>query len=222
MKKTDIAWILGIAFITVLLIIPVTRNQIASYTIQFPYLMGFIKTAILASLGEGLARRISTGFYYQKPGNLLRFVIWGFLGMGFVLFFHIFASGIGSAIQNGLLPTTTQTTLFGRVVTAFWISFWMNLIFAPTFMFFHRVTDGFIDVAKGSLKALFKVPLQDVITTIDMKTFVGFVILRTIPLFWIPAHTITFLLPENFRVIMAGYLSIALGLILTIAKRKKH
>ena len=62
MKKTDIAWILSITLITVLLIIPVTRNQIANYTTQFPYLMGFLKTAILASLGEGLASRISIGF----------------------------------------------------------------------------------------------------------------------------------------------------------------
>lgn len=222
MKKTDIAWILSITLITVLLIIPVTRNQIANYTTQFPYLMGFLKTAILASLGEGLARRISTGFYYKKPGNLLRFIIWGILGMGFVLFFHVFANGVGSAIQNGLLPGASQTTLFGKIVTAFWISFWMNLIFAPTFMFFHHVTDGFIDLANGQIKRLFNVPLSAVISSIDMKTFVGFVILKTIPLFWIPAHTITFLLPEHFRVIMAGYLSIALGLILTLAKRKKH
>ena len=45
---------------------------------------------------------------------------------------------------------------------------------------------------------------------------------KTIPCFWIPAHTITFLLPENYRILSAGFLSIALGLILTLAKKRRN
>ncbi|MCX7905011.1 MAG: Mpv17/PMP22 family protein, partial [Caloramator sp.] len=51
--------------------------------------------------------------------------------------------------------------------------------------------------------------------------FISFVVLKTIPFFWIPAHTITFLLPSEYRVLMASFLSIALGAILSLAKRKK-
>ncbi|GAB1473896.1 hypothetical protein MASR2M69_13370 [Bacteroidota bacterium] len=40
-----------------------------------------------------------------------------------------------------------------------------------------------------------------------------FVVGKTIPLFWIPAHTITFLLPDTYKVIFAASLSIVLGLI---------
>ncbi|KGB23060.1 hypothetical protein AtDm6_1929 [Acetobacter tropicalis] len=35
--------------------------------------------------------------------------------------------------------------------------------------------------------------------------------------FWTPAHTITFLLPNIWRVVFAAYLSVALGAILSFA-----
>ncbi|MBK5251987.1 MAG: hypothetical protein JJE29_05070 [Peptostreptococcaceae bacterium] len=54
-----------------------------------------------------------------------------------------------------------------------------------------------------------------------MACFVSFVLAKTIPFFWIPAHTLTFLLPGQYRVLAAAMLSIALGLILTLAKIKK-
>ena len=49
----------------------------------------------------------------------------------------------------------------------------------------------------------------------------GLMILKwTIPLFWIPAQTITFLLPEDYRVLFAAFLSIVLGVLLAIAALK--
>jgi hypothetical protein len=64
-----------------------------------------------------------------------------------------------------------------------------------------------------------KVTLSEVIKRIDWDGFVSFVIMKTIPIFWIPAHTITFLLPPEYRVLSAAFLSIALGAILAFAKK---
>ena len=47
-----------------------------------------------------------------------------------------------------------------------------------------------------------------------------FVFKRTIPLFWYPAHTITFLLPAEMRVLFAALLGVMLGVILAVAARK--
>ena len=60
-----------------------------------------------------------------------------------------------------------------------------------------------------------------VLARIDWQGFIGFVVLKTVPFFWIPAHTVTFLLPPEYRVLVAASLSIALGAILAYAKRKK-
>ena len=55
---------------------------------------------------------------------------------------------------------------------------------------------------------------------INWDDFISFVLVKTIPIFWIPAHTITFLLPPEHRVLSAAFLSTALGGILAFAKKK--
>ncbi|NTV18536.1 MAG: Mpv17/PMP22 family protein, partial [Bacteroidales bacterium] len=52
--------------------------------------------------------------------------------------------------------------------------------------------------------------------------FLKFVVGKTIPLFWIPAHTITFMLPDQYKVLFAASLSIVLGLILSYAKLRNQ
>ena len=217
MKKKDIIWVVVIVLLTLIVVIQGSRVVFEQLTSDYPYLMGFIKTAILASMGELLVNRIKNGSYFSEKGIVLKFFVWGFLGMIFVLIFKVFASGVVSAQQSGLLPLM-EASFFSSLLTALLISTIMNIFFAPTFMLLHRITDGYIFLSEGSLVKMRHVKLNDVIERINFKTFIGFVVLKTIPLFWIPAHTITFMLPENYRVLMAAYLSIALGIILTVSK----
>lgn len=77
----------------------------------------------------------------------------------------------------------------------------------------------FIDLGEGKLDRMVHVKLSEVVKTIDWYGFIRFVVLKTIPFFWIPAHTVTFLLPAEYRVLAAAFLSIALGGILASAKR---
>ncbi|GFR35173.1 Mpv17/PMP22 family protein [Thermobrachium celere] len=86
-------------------------------------------------------------------------------------------------------------------------------------MALHRITDTYIDLGQGKLSLILKTNLKDVVNKIDWYGYISFVVLKTIPFFWVPAHTITFLLPSEYRVLMASFLSIALGAILSIAKR---
>ena len=60
-----------------------------------------------------------------------------------------------------------------------------------------------------------------VAAAIDWSAFVGFTLLKTVPLFWIPAHTVTFMLPSEYQVMMAAALSVALGVFLSLGNRKK-
>jgi len=179
-------------------------------------MMGFIKTMILASMGELLVRRIKTGSYFGDPGFYLKAIIWGLLGMAFVFVFPLFDGGIKSVLHNQVI---FEVDFLNRLSYAFIVSLAMNLIFAPTFMMLHRMTDTYIMLSSGSLKNMRHVRFDQVIEAIDFKFLFSFVILKTIPLFWIPAHTLTFMLPSAYRVLLASYLSIALGMLLSI-KRK--
>lgn len=216
MKKKDFIWFLGLATVIFILVIKPTREAFGYATKVHPYIMGFIKVSILATMGEILAIRIALGDYKKPVGLIYRFIVWGFLGITFALVFSLFSLGTDAVIKEGLLPATDF-----KLIPAFFKSALMNLIFAPTFMAFHRITDTYIDLGGGELSRIFKVRLSDVIKKIDWDGFISYVVLKTIPIFWIPAHTITFLLPSEYRVLMAALLSIALGGILSFSKRKK-
>jgi hypothetical protein len=220
MKIKDVIWVVGILGFSMILVIPSTRTIFNDFTNHYPYWMGFLKTSYLATMGELLVFRMKTGSYAIGKTLWMKFVVWGLLGMVFVFIFKIFSSGVIAAQTVNLLPSLESTGFASKLLTAFLISLMMNVFFAPTFMFFHKITDSYIDHCGGSLSRLMHTPFNQVMDSIQMKHFVSFVVLKTIPLFWIPAHTITFLLPEQYRILMAAYLSIALGFLLTISNKK--
>jgi hypothetical protein len=213
MNKKDLLWGLVLFSVIVFLVNPSTHVIFITFNAAHPYIAGFIKFAILATLGDLLAARIVAKKWVKPSGIIFRMIIWGFLGMVIVIIFSIFAQGVASALKVGLLPGGTSSLAF-----AFFTSAIMNLTFAPSMMAFHRFTDTFADLKFGEGKS--KVSTTLIVDTIDWNGFVSFVVYKTIPLFWIPAHTITFLLPPAYRVLAAAFLSIALGAILSFAKRQ--
>lgn len=220
MKKNDLIWIGALLIIVFLLAFPSTNEIYTVANKAHPYIMGFIKVSILATMGELLALRISTGDYKKPVGIIYKFIVWGFLGMGFVIAFDLFANGVIGSMKKGLLPSGAPDTFSAKLLFAFFTSAFMNLIFGPTFMGLHRLTDTYIDLGHGKFSEIKKVKLRAVTKKIDWYGFMSFVVFKTIPFFWIPAHTITFLLPGEYRVLMAAFLSLALGIILAYSKRK--
>ena len=213
MKKGDLIWLLVFAVIVLFLVMPSTHRLFLALTLNHPFITGFLKFFVLASLGELLAIRILKNEWSKPAGFIYRSVIWGFLGVVIVLMFDIFASGMTTAFTKGLLPGKES-----KLVFAFFTSTVMNLTFAPTFMAFHRFTDTYIDLA--CQREISRPRLEEVIKHIDWHNYVSFVVLKTLPFFWIPAHTVTFLLPQEYRVLSAALLSVALGALLAYAKRE--
>jgi len=64
----------------------------------------------------------------------------------------------------------------------------MNVIFAPVMMAFHRFTDTFFDMRSEAASPT----LDMIVERIDWEQFFSVVVAKTIPFFWIQAHTITF------------------------------
>ena len=109
-----------------------------------------------------------------------------------------------------------------KVLIAFCISTFMNTIYAPVMMTLHKITDTHI-MNNGGIITGFLRPIQmgEMFKSINWDIQWNFVFKKTIPFFWIPAHTITFILPQDYRVLFAAVLGIALGVILSLAARKK-
>ena len=191
-------------------------------------IMAFLKFGILATLGEMLGCRISTGKYTAPAfGVLPRMVVWGLLGVVISMAMSVFAAGIPKFIVDMgggefVEAFKAEGVTFGKFVVALSISVMMNTFFAPVFMTFHKITDTHIAEHGGSLKALITpIPMRRHIMNLNWDRQWSFIFKKTIPLFWYPAHTITFMLPGEYRVLFAALLGVALGVILAIGARKK-
>ncbi len=189
-------------------------------------IMSFVKFAILATFGEMLALRIRTGQYNRKGfGILPRAIVWGILGLTIKMAFVIFATGTPAFLEymgvKGASKALQQSLSLLSLFTAFGISAAMNLIYAPIMMTLHKITDTHIIQNGGTMAGFFRpIRFRTIFKELDWDTQWNFVFKKTIPFFWIPAHTITFLLPTDYQVLFAALLGIALGVILSFATLK--
>jgi hypothetical protein len=227
MKKHDLVFITFIlAVIAIFVFISPVTSLYMVFNKEHGMVMSFLKFALLATLGEIIALRIKTGNYNEPGfGIIPRMIVWGFLGLAINLAFNIFASGAPVFLAYmGLkdAPAAMNGSFSGlKLLDAFTISTTMNLIFAPVMMTFHKITDIHIIANGGTVSGLLKpIPFGPILKGINWDVMWNFIFKKTIPFFWIPAHTITFLLPPEFRVLFAALLGIALGLILAIGGQK--
>jgi hypothetical protein len=210
-------------FLSFILIEPLLEFY-KTFNQQHGMIMSFIKFSVLATLGEVIGLRIKTG-YYNKTGFGIfpRAIVWGFLGLTIQMAFVIFSTGATNfleymGMQNANYILMMNSLSFEKLWVAFFISLTMNLIYAPIMMTIHKITDIHIENNGGTISGLFRpIKMGEIISQINWKVQWGFVFKKTIPYFWIPAHTLTFLLPPSYRVLFAALLGIMLGILLAIA-----
>lgn len=219
MKNQKLKNALTIAYVCVsilsfviILLIPTTREWFKGLSGSHPYIMGFIKFALLATAGELIAAFIKTGKITVPCKIVWRFVIWGVIGVWISFMMTVYKYATGYMMTSGKLPGVGITPLF-----ALFTSVLMNTSFGPTFMAVHKISDKMLEMAENKEK----LSLKNAVLGVDWANFVSFTILKTVPFFWIPAHFVTFMLPAEYQVIMAAALSIALGVILSVGGRKK-
>ena len=239
MKKQDIYFgIIIILSVMLFLPFPFFEEFHKNFLFNHHYwaITSFLKFGLLSTLGEVIGLRIKTGSYLQNGfGYAPRFIVWGLLGIGIKMAFVIFATGtpvlmekylgvsnaIASMKPNSIFDAFNEGLGYSRIFTAFGISTFMNLIFAPVFMTLHKITDTHILDNGGTLKGFFTpISFKTIFPKLNWFVQWDFVFKRTIPFFWIPAHTITFLMPSEYRIVFAAMLGIVLGVILSLAAQK--
>ncbi|MBO5928515.1 MAG: Mpv17/PMP22 family protein [Clostridia bacterium] len=204
--------IFAIGIFTAVLVFEPSREVFKELSSSHAYIMGFIKFALLATAGELIAASITCKQPTVPVKIVWRFIIWGLIGIWITFMMKIYSAAVGGLMANELLPGGNSVFL-----KALYTSVVMNTTFGPTFMAIHKCTDKLLELKAKKESA----SLSAVITGVDWTVFVNFTLLKTVPLFWIPAHTVTFLLPPEYQVMMAAALSIALGIILSMGNRMK-
>ena len=226
--RKDLFFLLGvIGFFLPFFVFDKLFEAYYQFNLEHGLLMSFIKFSILATLSEVIGLRIKTGSYHHNGFGLIpRAIVWGFLGMTIYMAFAIFATGTPVFLEKvgfmdaGLILHSDLS--WKKVLVSFSIATALNLFYAPVMMTFHKITDIHILENGGTLGGFFKpIRFARIFKEINWDVQWNFVYKRTIPLFWIPAQTITFLLPEEFRVLFAAFLGIVLGVLLAIAALKR-
>ncbi len=214
MKKGDFLWAFILLIFIIILVVPASRVAFINATDAHPYIGGFIKFGILATMGDLLGARVLRGDFVIPKGVFYKAAIWGIIGLMITLVFTVFMGGVAAAQAASKLPF--KGSVFAQ---AFFGSTIMNVTFGPMMMVFHRFTDMYVDTKYE--KSGGKVTFSELIDKNDWHSLVEFSWIKTCPFFWIPAHTVVFMLPSQYRVLASAFLSIALGLLLALAKKSK-
>jgi len=215
-ESKGLNWVIPLACAVVMaafamvLILPESREIFRELSAAHPMIMGFVKFALLATIGEMLAMRMRQN-EWSLPFSLgWRMMIWGIIGAVLAIMLKMYSGGVDFLMDTGILPGNGN-----GFVKAFATSVFMNVTFGPVMMAFHKMTDTYLELRHEGISGK---GIGEIVENVDWNGFVSFVILKTVPFFWIPAHTVTFLLPAEYQTIMAAFLSMALGVLLCLKK----
>ena len=165
--------------------------------IAHPILMAMAQFAILGTFGDIVSKWIISKkvFLPFSIGVLmLKMCEWAILAICIKYAFVGFNGFVDALVQHKMLPE------MGKVVRAFALSSSMNLQFGPFLVIGHRLLDNLIAREKNW-------------ANIDKG-------LMSLLWFWIPAHTITFILPKHYQIGLAAVWSVVLGIILGFYNKK--
>ena len=167
------------------------------WVIANPLLSAAIQFSILGTLGEF----ISVIFKEKNQRNfgnfqqvILKIFGWALLGIIIKYGFTGMKGFVINLTEYNLLPEFFKT----GIGYAFAVSFFTNTLFGPQMIAIHRFTDNLILKRRGYANI--------------EKAWL------TLLWFWIPAHTLTFILPAEYQIGLAAIWSLVLGIILGFLK----
>jgi len=170
----------------------------AKWVHDYMLLSAFVQFALLGTAGEILGILAAK----RRPGTRIlewavKAVVWGVLGILIKYAFTGFKGFLAALVDAGLLPRACEDV---PLLRAFSLSVLTNAMFGPLLMFLHRSADNLVAGARG-------------------YEGIG-VSLLTLAWFWVPAHTLTFILPYDFQIGLAALWSVALGLIMGFTRQR--
>ncbi len=175
---------------------PVLHDYLA-WVQNGPLLSAAIQFAILGTAGEILASSLRS----RRPALpcsaaqiAAKVIGWAVLGVVIKYGFAGMRGFTQALLDHHLLPDAFRE----GIGWAFAVSTFTNVLFGPQMMAFHRLEDNLILGRRG---------------------FDGIGrAWTTLIWFWIPAHTVTFMLPVDYQVGLAALWSVVLGVVLGLAR----
>lgn len=165
------------------------------FVTEFPILSGMVQFAILGTVGELVGNGIRKGkfSFFSVKMTLGKMAVWALLAIMVKYAFVGFSGFVNALVAYNMLP---------NLFLPFFISAFMNIMFGPILIFSHRALDNLLE-KKSNWKGIKGA-------------------LLTLLWFWIPAHTVTFMLDQLWRITLAALWSVMLGIIMGFFNRQKQ
>jgi hypothetical protein len=173
-------------------------NSYVEFVIAYPIYSAMIQFAVLGTLGDLLSKWMQQGSVflpYKLPIILLKMLEWAIIAITIKYAFVGYQGFLSNLVEHHFVP---EMGLFG---SAFALSVLMNLQYGLFLVIFHRFLDNLIAKQKNNWKNIDK----------GMLSLIWF---------WIPAHTITFMLDKPYQIGLAAIWSLVLGFILGYYNRE--
>ena len=165
---------------------------------NYPIFTAIVQFAVLGTLGEIISKWIIAKKFHN-PFTLFeilwKITEWGILAVLIKYAFVGYQGFLNALIDHHYLPEITG------IVRSFTLSIAMNLQFGLLLVILHRILDNLFkkdknwdNIEKGLYSLIW---------------------------FWIPAHTITFILPKLYQIGLAALWSVVLGIILGFFNQKR-
>lgn len=163
----------------------------------YPIYSAMVQFAILGTLGDIISKWMQRGkifMPYKWTIIILKMIEWAVIAITIKYAFVGFQGFVDSLMAHQLVPDLGK---FGR---AFTLSVTMNLQYGLLLVIFHRFLDNLIARQKNW-------------NHINKGMF-------SLVWFWIPAHTVTFMLDKPYQIGLAAVWSVVLGIILGFYNRE--
>lgn len=164
---------------------------------NYPFVSAMIQFAVLGTLGDYTSTRLSdSNFKLSNFKVLSKMLVWATLAVFIKIAFIGYEGFLAALVLNRILPEVFFENDFLNALTR---SVSMNLQFGVFLVLFHRLLDNVV-LQRKNWKNL-------------NKAFLSLL------WFWIPAHTITFMVSKDYQIGLAALWSFALGLLLSFFAR---
>ncbi|HOO32250.1 MAG TPA: hypothetical protein PK466_04920 [Thermotogota bacterium] len=165
------------------------------FVTNHPIWSAMLQFAVLGTVGEIVGATVKNRkFKLFSAGIFLgKMLIWAILAVMIKYAFTGFGGFVEALTTHQMLPEWGHP---------FFISAFMNILFGPVMIMSHRFMDNILEQNPGNWKGIKGA-------------------LLTLLWFWIPAHTVTFMLPAVWRITLAAVWSVVLGAIMGFFKREK-
>ena len=168
-------------------------NRYVEFVRSYPFISAMIQFAILGTLGDYVSSRLARSkTEYTFRIVFSKAIIWAVLAIFIKVAFVGFEGFLAALVLNRVLPQIFFENTFLNSLSR---SVSMNLQFGFFLVVFHRLLDNLV-FGERNWKSL-------------DRAFISLF------WFWIPAHTVTFMLPKDYQIGLAALWSFMLGLLLS-------